>query len=101
VFSNNQRCKGFGSFIAETLLDRVRNGSLVVWGKGGECDPTYLVMPLTVEPSNPRLCHDERYFHLWVEDSAFSLDTLKEVPRMVSPDMYMTTLDETSLGMTM
>jgi hypothetical protein len=96
VFPNNPSCKEFGSFIAETLLDRVRNGSLMVWGKVGVCDPPYLVMPLTVEPTKPRLCHDERYLNLWVEDSAFSLDTLKEVPRMVSPGMYMTTLDDKS-----
>jgi hypothetical protein len=96
IFPNNESCKIFGDFIKQTLLDRVRNGSLSVWGRVGDCDPPLLVMPMTVEPSKPRLCHDERYLNCWMKDSPFSLDTLREVPRMISQDMYMTTLDDKS-----
>ena len=46
--------------------------------------PTRLVQHLTVEPSKPRLCHDERYLNLWIVDKPFSLDTLKDVPPLVS-----------------
>jgi hypothetical protein len=42
------------------------------------------------------LCHDERVLNLWIVDSAFSLDTLKDVPRMIGPVMFMSTLDDKS-----
>jgi hypothetical protein len=41
-------CEGYTKFIAKT-------GSLTLLGKVGECDPPYLVLPLTIEPSKPRL----------------------------------------------
>lgn len=28
-------------------------------------------MPLIVEPSKPRLCHDERFNNLWIKDLPF------------------------------
>ena len=96
VFSNSSACAGFVEFITTTLLDRVENGSLQVWGKVGECMPPRLVMPLTVEPTKPRLCHDERFLNLWIVDSPFSLDTLKDVPRLVTKDMFMTSIDDKS-----
>ena len=46
-------------------------------GKVGECEPPHLVMPSMVEPSKPRLCHDERFLSLWVRDSPFSLRYIK------------------------
>ena len=53
-------------------------------------------MPLTVEPTKPRLCHDERFLNLWIKDLPFSLDTLRDVPRLVSKDMYLSSLDDKS-----
>ena len=49
-------------FIKSTLYDRVRNGSMSVWGKVGQCDPTHWLMHLTIEETKSRLCHDERFF---------------------------------------
>ncbi|KAJ8300402.1 LOW QUALITY PROTEIN: hypothetical protein KUTeg_021921 [Tegillarca granosa] len=86
----------FTSFIATTLLERVENCSLLVWGKVGKCEPPYLVLPLTVEPSKPRLCHDERYLNLWIVDKPFKLDTLKDVPRIVDRNTYLTSIDDKS-----
>lgn len=51
-------------------------------------------MPFTVEPSKPRLCHDERYLNLWIRDLPFVQDTLKDVPRIIPPDSFMTTVDD-------
>ena len=96
VFQNSPSCALFEDFVTTTLLDRIKNGSLRVWGKVGECEPPHLVMPLTVEPSKPRLCHDERFLNLWICDSPFSLDTLKEVPRVVQRDMFLTSVDDKS-----
>ena len=51
--------------------------------KVGKCVPPRVIMPLTTEPSKPRLCHDERYLDLWVTDSPLHLETLRDIPRMV------------------
>jgi len=95
-FPNAKVCEQFGDFIARTLEERMRNGSLTVLGKVGECDPPYLILPLTVEPTKPRLCHDERFLHLWIVDSPFSLETLKEIPRLVNSGDMMSCLDDKS-----
>lgn len=42
--------KGLKIFIAKTLFERVKNGSISLWGKVGETQPPFVVMPLTVEP---------------------------------------------------
>ncbi len=68
------------------LSKRVKNGSLRVWGKLGECELPKAIMPLTIEPSKPRLVHDERYLNLWITDCPFQLDTLKHVHRLVATD---------------
>ena len=75
-FPNSKSCQEFTDFISSTISQRLANGSISVWGKVGECTPPYLVMPLTVEPTKPRLCHDERFLNLWVKDSPFTLDSL-------------------------
>ena len=38
-------------------------------------------MPLTVEPSKPRLCNDNRFLNLWIADRPFQLDHLRDVAR--------------------
>ena len=76
VFANHPSCKPFAGFISETILDRFRSGAISLWGKVGDVDPPLLVMPLTVEPSKPRLCNDDRFLNLWMADRPFKLDTL-------------------------
>ncbi|XP_069101991.1 uncharacterized protein [Argopecten irradians] len=95
-FENSPSCEKFSDFVVQSLTDRVKNGSLRVVGKVGECDPPHLVLPLTVEPSKPRLCHDERFLNQWIKDSPFQLDTLKDIPRLVERDTYMTSVDDKS-----
>ena len=56
--SNSKICEGDRDFISETLLVWVAVRVLDVWGRVGEVIPPHLVLPLTVEPSKPRLCHD-------------------------------------------
>lgn len=51
IFQNNaSSCKGLKKIIAKTLFERVKNGSISLWGKVGETQPPFVVMPLTVEP---------------------------------------------------
>ena len=46
------------------MLDWVTAGVLDVWGRVGEVTPPHLVLALTLEPSKPRLCHDEQYLNI-------------------------------------
>lgn len=62
-FPNNPIYSQFEDFIS-TIIDRFKNGSLIIWGKVGEVQPPHLVMPITAEPTKPRMCHDERFFFL-------------------------------------
>ena len=96
VFSNNLSCKQFTDFIAEAILSRLQSGAVKVWGRVTEVDPPFIVLPLTVEPTKPRLCIDARFVNLWVRDNPFSLDTLVDVTRYVYQNSYMTKCDDKS-----
>ena len=76
------------SSLLPSLHEHVRNGSLTVWGKLGEVDPPHLFMPLTIEPSKPRFCYDERFLNLSIMDLPFSLDKLTDLPRYVGYNHY-------------
>ena len=95
-FRNNPSCRPFADFVRRTLLDRLRMGAISLRGKVGESEPPYLVLPLTVEPTKPRLCHDARFLNLWMVDMPFSLDSLTHLPRYVGRDTYQTVLDDKS-----
>ena len=58
--------------------------------------PPHLVLPITIEPSKPRLCHDERFLNLWIRDLPFKLDHLADLPRYVLPGHFQTTFDNKS-----
>ena len=96
MFSNSSSCRRFHDFITRTILDRVANGSLLVWGEVGKVDPPHLVMPITIEPSKPRMCHDERFLNLWIKDCPFTLDYIIDLPRYVCPSHFQTTFDDKS-----
>ena len=57
---------------------------------------THLVMPLTVEPSKPRLCNDNHFLNLWMVDKPFTLDRLSDLPLYVGPDSFQTVCDNKS-----
>ena len=52
------------SLLVPLSLTELKKGSLLVWGKVGFVQPPHLVLPITVEPTKPRMCHDERFFEL-------------------------------------
>lgn len=95
-FSNHPSCRQHSEFVSQEILKRLSTGALRVWGKVGVNDPPFLVLPLTVEPTKPRLCLDARYLNLWMRDSPFSLDKLADVPRYVYKDSFMTKSDDKS-----
>lgn len=93
-FPNNPICSQFEDFISSTIIDRFKNGSFIFWGKVGEVQPSYLFMPITVEPTKPRMCHDERLLNLWINDCPFSLDYLSDLLRYVGSGHFQTVCDD-------
>ena len=65
-------------------------------GKLVRSTPPHLVMPITVEPSKPRMCHDERFLNCWIKDCPFSLDYIMDLPRYLGDGHYQTTFDDRS-----
>lgn len=93
-FNNSPSCAKFHSFVTSTILDWVSSGALQFWGKVGEVEPPHLVLPLTVEPTKPRLCHDERFLNLWIKDLPLKLDLVTDLPRYVFHGHYQTVFDD-------
>ena len=56
----------------------MKSGAISLLGKVGVVSPPYIVLPLTVEPTKPRLCHDARLLNLWMSDMPLSLDRLSD-----------------------
>ena len=78
------------------MLKHLDTRAITLLGRVGEIELPHLVLPLTVEPSKLRLCHDARFLNLWMRDVPFSLDTLTHLPCYVTPDSYQTILDDKS-----
>ena len=76
VINNSATCARFSQFISETIIQWVTAGVIAVWGPVDLVASPHLVLPFTVEPAKPRLCHYERYFNLWIRDLPFKLDHL-------------------------
>ena len=96
VLENCRSCDGFEDFISTTVLKWVSASVLSVWGEVGRVAPPHLVLPLTVEPSKPRLCRDECCLNLWIKDLPFKLHHLSDLPRYVLHVHYQTSFDEKS-----
>ena len=96
LFRNNMSCKSFANFVRKSLRNRLTTGAISLLGKVGDVQAPDIVLPLTVEPSKPHLCHDARYLNLWMRDKPFSLDSLNDLPWYVAKDSYQTVLDDKS-----
>lgn len=96
IFENNKSCEKFTDFTDITILDRAANGAISGVGKVGETSPPHLVMPLTVEPTKPRLCHDNRLLNLWMQDRPSKIDNLSQLPRYLGKDAFQTVLYDKS-----
>ena len=96
IFYNHKSCAPFAKFISDMILQRLSTSAISVWGKVGEVDPPHLVMPLTIEPTKPSLCNENRFLNLWMDDRPFSLDQLDQLPLYVSKDTYQTVCDDKS-----
>ena len=57
-FVNHASCKRFLEFVSLEIKKRLITEAVRVWGKVGVSAPPHVVLPLTVEPTKPRLCID-------------------------------------------
>ena len=96
VFNNSNKCKDFIPFISDTIHERMLNGSISYAGKVGVDPPPFIVAPLTVEPSKPRLCVNMMYLNNWIVDRPFKLDGLKDVAKTARNNAFYTSLDDKS-----
>ena len=95
-FKNAKNCEQFVSFINSELEERLKSGAISLIGKVGEVEPPYIVSPITIEPSKPRLCINLMYINCFMKETPFKLDTLVDIPNMVKEDDFMTKLDDKS-----
>jgi hypothetical protein len=95
-FPNSPSCERFTDFVHSTIQERVRTGSLIFWGFVGEVQPPHLVMPITVEPTKPRMSHNERFLNLWIRNLPFTLDYFSDLPRYVGRGHFQTVCDDKS-----
>ena len=67
-----------------------------MWGQVGKVEPSYIVLPFTVEPSKPRLCQDARFLNNSMRYQPFSLDKLVDVTRYAYKESFLTKCDDKS-----
>ena len=91
---NNKIFSKHEDFISATISERIANGSMPIWGKVGDCEPPQ--QPITIKPSKPRICHDERFLNLWIDAPHVSFDKITDIPRYVAPSHYQSKLDDKS-----
>jgi hypothetical protein len=94
--NNSSVCREHVQFVERELQNRIDSGALKVLGRVGECVMPRVILPLTVEPTKPRLVLDCRFVNLWMRDEPFQLENLKEVPRLVYVGDSLVTCDEKS-----
>ena len=93
-FSNSLAYHPFEEFLTAIIKDGICNGSINVVGPFGEVEQPHLVMPNTVEPNKPRICHDERFLNYWINYCPFKLYYLTDLCCYVDPGHYQTTFDD-------
>jgi hypothetical protein len=96
IFPNSTIYRKYDAFVSGVLEEKITSGAIRVLGRIGECKMPHIIMPLRVEPTKPRLCHDDRYLNLWVRDLPFHLETLRDVHRLVGENALLVTTDEKS-----
>ena len=61
-------------FPLSSILERVKNGYLSVWGKVSE--HPLLCVAIDRRPPKPRLCHNKRFLNLWIRHLPLKLNYL-------------------------
>ena len=73
-------------------------GAIRVWGRVEDTPPPLpaIVMPLSIEPSKPRLVHDQQYLNCFMRQCPFSLDQVVNLPPYLSQNSFHTKMDDKS-----
>ena len=58
-FQNAPICQEYSDFISDTITMRLKEGSMLFWGKVGEVPPPWVLNALSIEPIKPRLILSE------------------------------------------
>ena len=58
IFPNNKSCIPHAQVISTEIEKKITMGAMTVLGRIGEVPPPRIVMPLSTEPSKPRLVHE-------------------------------------------
>ena len=66
-------------FISEASSEKFKTAG-VAWATAGEVQPPNIILPITVEPSKPRLYTDALFLNRWIKGTPFSPVKLVDVP---------------------
>ena len=88
IIKNSPTTAKFSQFISDSIIQWVTVAVIAVWGPVDRVAPPRLVLPLTVKPSKPQLCHDAQYLNLWIRDLPFKLYHLCDLLRYVLPGHF-------------
>lgn len=80
---------------------RLKTGAISYLGRVGEVEPPYIISPITIEQTKPRLCLNLMYLNCFMKDTPFSLDTLQDVPHLIKRNSYMSKMDDKSAYLNM
>ena len=95
-YPNNKKCKFHKDVISREIETKIAMGAIKVWGRVEDIPPPAIVMPLSIEPSKPRLVHDQQYLNSFMQQCPFSLDQVVNLPRYLSQNSFQTKLDDKS-----
>ena len=79
-----------------SYLHRDRKEDRHTLGRVGEVLPPRIVIPLSIEPSKPRLVLDQQYLNCLMKHYPFKLDQVLNLPRYLGKESYHTKLDDKS-----
>ena len=95
-FKNAANCEKFVQFINTEICERLKSGAVKYVGKVGEVQQPYIVSPITIEPTKPRMCINLMYLNCFMKDTPFTLDTLIDIPKSFEKETFLTKLDDKS-----
>ena len=93
--NDNVRIAGFVDFVGETILTRLKEGSIKYLGRVGVDPPPRVVNALSVEPTKPRLINSMRAVNLFCQTREFSLTPLSDIVRNIPAGSFFSGLDDT------
>jgi hypothetical protein len=93
-FQNAPVCQEFSDFITDTILMRLKEGSMLFLGKVGEVPPPRVLNALSVEPLKPRLILSMRAVNLFCSDNPFSLISLEKIVKPIRPGGFFSSTDD-------